>query len=191
MRTKILTLLVISWIITTWALAYAAENNSGMSIGWMKQRFEKRISSSWSGFSMMWNNHWKWMFQWMEWGKMNKLTDAEKTSLKSMTTAEKQTFLEKKRAEMQAKIEAHEAVIDKLINWETLTDSEKATLAEIKAQRAETKKIREEMQTKMNEIQPILEKKMAWTALTQDEQTKLNDFMLNNNWMWKFKKFGR
>jgi hypothetical protein len=47
---------------------------------------------------------------------MNKLTDAEKESLKTMTDEQKKAFFEKKRAEMEAKRDSHEAVIDKLIN---------------------------------------------------------------------------
>jgi len=46
---------------------------------------------------------------------MHDLTAEEKTALESMTTEEKKAFFEAKKTEMQAKREAHEAVIDKLL----------------------------------------------------------------------------
>jgi hypothetical protein len=44
------------------------------------------------------------------------LTDEEKTKLESMTDEEKKAFFETKRTELEAKQEAKEAVIDKLLN---------------------------------------------------------------------------
>ena len=103
---------------------------------------------------------------------MIKLTDEEKTALSSMTDDEKKTFFETKRQEAQALADAKEAVIDKLIAGETLTDSEKVTLETIKTERAEAKAKKAEME----EIRTILEKQKAGTTLTTDEQAKLTAF---------------
>jgi hypothetical protein len=47
---------------------------------------------------------------------MEKLTDEEKTKLQSMSDTEKKAFFETKRTEAEAKQQAKEAVIDKLLN---------------------------------------------------------------------------
>lgn len=196
MKTKIIAWLVLTGLATAWTITYAASwdtTNSWSFINKMKHKLE----FSWSGCEMMWKKWWmmmwgkmsKWMWFGMMWSKVE-LTDEEKTKLQSMTDSEKQAFFEQKRTETESKIEAREAVMDKLLNWETLTDSDKVIVEEIKTQRAEAKKQREEMRAKMEEIKPILEKKKAWTTLTTDEQTKLDEFM-KNNWMknkrWMFR----
>ena len=116
----------------------------------------------------------RWMWEWFGGGGrwMIKLTDEEKTALSSMTDDEKKTFFETKRQEAQALADAKEAVIDKLIAGETLTDSEKVTLETIKTERAEAKAKKAEME----EIRTILEKQKAGTTLTTDEQAKLTAF---------------
>jgi len=46
----------------------------------------------------------------------NELTTDEKTSLESMTDTQKKEFFDKKRTENEAKFDAREAVIDKLLS---------------------------------------------------------------------------
>lgn len=107
---------------------------------------------------------------------MASLTDAEKTKLATMTDTEKQAFFETKMTAEKALRDAKETVIDKLINGETLSDAEKATLATIKTERAQEKAERADREAKMTEIKPILEKVRAGTTLTADEQAKLDAF---------------
>lgn len=107
---------------------------------------------------------------------MDDLTDAEKTALESMSEDEKHTFFETKRAQMEAKMEAREAVIDKKLNDEPLTDAEKTILAEIKTQRAEMKAKRAEHKAAFEAIKPVLEKKKAGETLTSEEASQLADF---------------
>ena len=108
------------------------------------------------------------------------LTADEKAKVATMTDAEKKTFYAEKIAEAKAKKIARENVMDKLINGEALTDSEKVVLAEIKTERAAMKARQADMKAKMDAIRPILEKKKAGTALTADEQAQLNAFMSTN-----------
>lgn len=107
-------------------------------------------------------------------GGGSNLTDAEKTKLAVMTDAEKKAFFEAKITEQKALHDAKEAVIDKLINGETLNDAEKATLAIIKTERAAQKTERAAQEAKMTEMKTIMEKVKAGTTLTTDEQTKLD-----------------
>ena len=113
---------------------------------------------------MMWGG-----FGWKMW---NNLTAEEKTSLKSMTDIQKKEFFDKKRTENEAKIDAREAVIDKLLSWETLTDSDKIIVQEIKTKRAEEKVKR----TEMREIRTLIDRQRNGETLTTDEQTKLDSF---------------
>lgn len=76
---------------------------------------------------------------WWSWKFDKILTSEEKAQIQNMTTEQKQDFIKTKITEMKAKRLAHETVIDKLLNWETLTDDEKKLLEEIKANRAEMK----------------------------------------------------
>lgn len=93
-----------------------------------------------------------------------------------MTDAEKKAFFEAKMTEQKALRDAKENVIDKLINGETLSDAEKATLQILKTERAAQKAERAAQEAKMTEIKPILEKVKAGTTLTTDEQAKLDAF---------------
>lgn len=107
---------------------------------------------------------------------MTQLTDAEKTQLATMTDAQKKAFFQTKMTEAKALRDTEEAVIDKLINGETLSDAEKATLATIKTERAALKAERAARETQMTEMKPILDKVRAGTTLTADEQAKLDTF---------------
>lgn len=87
----------------------------------------------------MWRWEWKGMWRWNKWGFLNDLTTEEKTTLEAMSDDEKKAFFETKKAEMQARREAHEAVIDKLLAWEKLTSDEELVRTEIVKERAERK----------------------------------------------------
>lgn len=91
-----------------------------------------------------------------------------------MTDTEKKAFFEAKFTADKALRDAKEAVIDKLINGETLSDTEKATLETIKTERAAQKAERVAREAEMATIKPILEKVKAGTTLSADEQTKLD-----------------
>ncbi len=91
-----------------------------------------------------------------------------------MTDTEKKAFFEAKFTADKALRDAKEAVIDKLINGETLSDTEKATLETIRTERAAQKAERLARETEMTEMKSILEKTKAGTTLTADEQTKLD-----------------
>lgn len=93
-----------------------------------------------------------------------------------MTPAEKKAFFETKMTEQWALRDTKEAVIDKLVNGEALSDTEKVTLATIKTERAAAKEARAAGEAKIAEIKPILDKVTAGTTLTTDEQAKLDAF---------------
>lgn len=131
--------------------------------------------------------------KWINWN-MKWLTDDEKTALQTMTDDEKTTFFEQKRAEKKAEIEAkkierekHEAIIDKLIDGDTLTDEEKVILEEIKTKRAERKIAQQQNEEKMQEIKMIMEKKMNWEVLTEQE----NKLLEEHRWSWKCWMWGK
>lgn len=105
---------------------------------------------------------------------MTELTEAEKISLESMTNAEKQAFFEKKRTEMEAKRDAREAVIDKLLAGATLTSDEEALKKEIIKERAEMKAKRTEMEANRKKVEAVIAKQKAGTTLTAEEQTLLD-----------------
>lgn len=114
---------------------------------------------------------WKWGFGW----GFHNLTDEEKTQLESMTDEQKQTFFETKRAEQEAKMEARETVIDKLLNGETLTDADKLIVEEIKTERVEQK----QRKLQAEELRTLFEKSKNWETLTTDEQAKIDEFKAN------------
>lgn len=106
-------------------------------------------------------------------GPMAQMTDAEKTAFEAMSDTEKQIYMEKKRTEMEAKRDAHEVVIDKLLAGTALTADEETLGKTIITERAERKVKQAEMEANRTKIQAILEKKKAGTTLTADEQTLL------------------
>lgn len=189
MKTKIITSIAIASTLTAGALAYADTNTGTTNTSDGTHKIQRHTWSGWlfEGFGKgeRWGKWERWEWMWM-WG-MNQLTDAEKTKLATMSDTEKQAFFEAKRTEMEAKMEAREAVMDKLVNGETLTtDAEKAIQKEIITQRAEMKKAREEMKVKREaeqksraEIKTIIEKKKSWATLTNDEIAKLLDAFVN------------
>jgi hypothetical protein len=100
------------------------------------------------------------------------LTDAEKTALQTMSDVQKKAFFKTKRDQFEAKMTSHEVVIDKVLNGDALTDSEKQILEEVKKERADRKLKKAEFDA----IRPILDKKMTGEILTGDEQAKLDAF---------------
>lgn len=166
-----------------------------ITVGWVSFA-SNSISDTWTTsiekvnnwWWKIWWHEWKWRHWWMwEWMMMwsgfawrmeNELTTDEKTSLESMTDTQKKEFFDKKRTENEAKFDAREAVIDKLLSWETLTDWDKIIVQEIKTQRAAEKVKR----TEMKEIRTLMDKQKNGETLTTDEQTKINDFKAKMPW---------
>lgn len=105
---------------------------------------------------------------------MQSLTDDEKKSLESMTDAQKKEFFQKKMDEQKAKMDARDAVIDKLLNGESLSDADKIIVTEIKAERVKMKAERAQMDT----IRAKLDKN---EALTTEEQTLLDTHKPNGH----------
>lgn len=179
MKTKIVAWLAIASALTAGTLLTYADTTTTNS--WTTSDTQK---AQWPQGGWDHERGGKWGEKWMRGWMMTQLTDAEKTKLQSMTDAEKQAFFEAKRTETEAKMEAREAVMDKLVAGEALTtDSEKAIQKEIIAERAAQKTARAEMKAKQateqksrEEIKSIIEKKAAGTALTTDETTKLVDY---------------
>lgn len=98
----------------------------------------------------MWMHNWDWWWMmwfwfWKEWWFLNNLTTEEKTKLDKMTNEEKKLFLETKRNEFKTKQDLKEKVIDKILNWETLSKEEETIKQEIIKQRTEFKQKRNEM----------------------------------------------
>ena len=98
---------------------------------------------------------------------MQNLTDDEKKSLESMTDTQKKEFFQKKMDEQKAKMDARDAVLDKLLNGESLSDADKVIVSEIKAERAKMKAER----AQMDNIRTKLDKN---ETLTTEEQTFLD-----------------
>lgn len=83
-----------------------------------------------------------------KWWIMKSLSHDEINSLKNMTNLEKKAFFNEKRELKKSEIKDknvikrwHQAVINKLINWESLNENEKIILDEIKIKRSERKKM--------------------------------------------------
>lgn len=118
--------------------------------------------------------HDKWGMAHMDGRMMDNLTDAEKTTLQSLSETEKKAFFEKKMTEEKAKRDKEEAIIDKLLAGTSLTAEEETTRQEIIKSRAERKTKMAEMEQKRTEIEAILKKKEAGTTLTADEEKILS-----------------
>lgn len=98
---------------------------------------------------------------------MQNLTADEKKSLESMTDAQKKEFFQKKMDEQKAKMDARDAVMDKLLNGESLSDTEKAIVTEIKAERTK-------MKTERTQMDNIRTKLSNNETLTSEEQAILD-----------------
>ena len=95
------------------------------------------------------------------------LTDNEKKSLESMTDAQKKEFFQKKMDKQKVKMDARDAVLDKLLNGESLSDADKVIVTEIKAERAKMKAER----AQMDNIRTKIDKN---ETLTTEEQAFLD-----------------
>lgn len=171
MKTKMLAWVALATLIGAGTFAYA-DNQSGTG---MISRLTNASSTKHMMKSSYLNDEGGKMRGGMR-GYESKLTDAEKTKLLTMTDIEKKAFFEAKMTEQKALHDAKEGVIDKLINGETLSDTEKATLAIIKTERAQKKAEKAAREAQMTEMKPILEKVKAGTTLTTEEQTKFDAF---------------
>lgn len=137
---------------------------------------------------------------------MSFLSEEEKMSLESMSDEEKEAFFTVKKEERKAEKEAHRAIINKLLNWEVISEGEKTILEASEAKKAEMwrnnlvsspeksliKKLiaweelsadeqilREEIKEKRKsraEMKELSEKKKAWEELTDTEQEQLDNF---------------
>ncbi|MDD2917028.1 MAG: hypothetical protein PHH70_04255 [Candidatus Gracilibacteria bacterium] len=176
MKTKILAGVALVTLATAGTLAYAANTSTGSTV---LHKVTNGMHISGSGGFMGEHTGMGRMgggFGIMGKGAMTELTDAEKTQLATMTDAEKKVFFEAKFTAEKSLRDAKEAVIDKLINGETLSDAEKATLLTIKTERAAAKSERLAREAQMTEMKPILEKVRNGASLTSDEQTKFDAF---------------
>lgn len=194
MKSKIISWLVISSIVlwTTVAMTNANDTeNSSVDRNEIRELFNKIKSGEtlsadekaildeykpkfWNREN--WNNFWKKGRN----GMMKGITDEEKEALADMTDEEKQEFFAIKKAERNAEIEAkklerklHEAVIDKLLLWETLTDEEEDIRASIIEKRNERKIMRD-----------IMEKVRSWEELSTQEQELYDNSKGVKYWFW-------
>lgn len=193
-KNKIITGITLVSLAAAGTLAYAADSSSTTTT-WATTNTANKISlQNEQGFGLgRGGKMWGWMmgeerWMWMGMGKMAQLTDEEKTALTTMTVEQRQAFMKKKRTENEAKRDAHEAVIDKLLNWQILTDAEKKIVEEIKTERAKMKEervTREKeqavMKTKMETRQALIAKVKAGQTLTADEQKQLVEEFGNGN----------
>ena len=118
------------------------------------------------------------------WGKHGKrngmsfLSDDEKASLESMTDDEKKAFFTAKKEEKKAEREASQAIISKLINGESITDAERATLQEKQAAK-EAKfadkgdRPEREENSEKTAMKAVITKLIAGETLTADEEVTL------------------
>ena len=107
---------------------------------------------------------------------MKNLTDEEKTALEAMSDEDKKAFFEAKKEERTAQKEAKKAVMDKILNWTTLSSIEEATRLEIVAKMAE-KEANSEWKKRggNNESVWIMKKLVNLETLTDEEKTTLTE----------------
>lgn len=165
------------WEMKMWGKKDHKNCKMNMNWTWSEMKMGDWMMRMWTWMKMWeWKGCGMWMNLWMWWNKIQ-LTTEEETKLSSMTMDEKKAFFDKKHQEMMLKIEAKEVIIDKLINWETLTDAEKVTLEEIKKERKERKaaKIQKEEKKKaIWTIKDLFNKKAKGENLTAEEQAKID-----------------
>lgn len=158
------------WIATTGFAWYSsandsstgAENNTNLS-----QIFDntKEVIKEKTG-NKMWKRKW-----------MSFLTDEEKTSLETMSDDEKKAFFEAKKAERSAEKEVYRAILDKLLNGESITAEEQATL---EAKQAQHEAKHEGKNKSGNDDtrsmgKTVIAKLIAWETLSAEEQTVLEE----------------
>jgi len=195
MNTKKVWILILSAVVAGVVVSWT--NANMFSFTWdINDRIEMRNDIEGNGW-------WFWKIRninfkkWIN-GNMKWLTDDEKTALETMTDEEKKEFFEWKRSERQAEMETRKAdreshmwVVDKLINWEELSDDEEVILEEIKEKRAERQASVEERQVKDEEFRTIMDKVIAWEDITDEEKSIIDEHKVNSNrWMWGWRRWG-
>ncbi len=131
-KKQIITSIALIWALSVSTITFAQNSiQTGEINSWTKLDWKK-------SFMMDLNKNF--------WFDNNKLNIKELNFLKNMTPKQKKEFFEKKLLELKQKMEqefkkilAKEAVIDKLLNWETLTTEDKVLVKEIKKDRANIK----------------------------------------------------
>jgi len=177
MNNKILTVVLVAGIATTWFAGISAANSGSLSF-WNKAEIRELLEKAESWVELTTDEQAtldaaKAMKaeKWAKHGGKRKggwnLTDEEKTALEAMSDEEKQEFFEAKKAEMKADKEAAKAVIDKLVAGESLTAAEEATRLEMLA------KIEENTGKHSKQWSEIIAKILAGDELSADEQTQL------------------
>lgn len=192
MRSKKIALLVLSaitaWLVVSWTNAnlfdFTNEEKTEIQELVHKLKTGEELTDEEKGIVEEAEATFGWKMNFKKWkrGVMKWLTEDEKTALASMSDEEKIEFFEIKREEKKVAMEEkkadrenHEAVIDKLIDWEELTSEEEEILEEIKAKRAERKLQKIEKEKQKEEIKMIKDKKLNWEELSEDEEMLLNE----------------
>ena len=162
MNKSVLTALVVMPAIAASSLVGVTfANSNSVDTSSVKNGFQKQIQGG--------LNHLKWDHR-MNGGMihgMQNLTDDEKKSLESMTDTQKKEFFQKKMDKQKVKMDARDAVLDKLLNGESLSDADKVIVTEIKAERAKMKAER----AQMDNIRTKIDKN---ETLTTEEQAFLD-----------------
>ncbi len=148
-----------------------------------------------TGVSFASNTTWTWTGNgvWYKWQHILWITTEEKTQLQNMSDTEKTTFFESKKAanelkrtQDEAKRVLREAIIDKLLAGETLTESDKKIVEEMKLQRIQEKAKR----LQREQMKILKDKERNGEILTPQEQIQLDTLELNmppkgEKWLWK------
>ena len=119
MNNKILSLVLVAWIASTWFAGISAANSDLTLSGTLES-----IESGVKNMTQWWEKFWK------RKGGGN-LTDDEKLALESMNDEEKKEFFDAKKAEMKAQKEARKDLIDALITGESLTTDQETLRIEM------------------------------------------------------------
>ncbi len=114
----------------------------------------------------------------------SQLSEEEKTKIESLTSEERVKYFEEKREEWEQKRLAWENVIDKLLNFETLTSEEKQIVEELKQERASQKAKKQEMENQRSQIEAIQTKLKNSETLTTEEQAIIDNL---KKWFWNQK----
>ena len=189
MNNKILSVVLVVWIATTWFAGISAAN-SGNLLG-QNSELRELIKKSRSGETLSEEEQaaldaLKWTLgEWFHEKKMKKwwdgfgkragfahLTEDEKVALRAMSDDEKKAFFDEKKAEMEVQKILHKNVIDKLIAWESLTADEEATRLEMLTKFDEQTNKKKHPRKEGGEM---IGKLLAGDELTEEEQQMLRD----------------
>lgn len=155
-KKQIFTSIALVWALSVSAITFAQNSTqTWVTNSWTNLNAQKPFMMNFKGKMWFKNMH-----------KQEKLTQEETDLLKNMTSEQKREFFEKKSLELKQKKEqefkkreAKEAVIDKLLNWETLTTEDKTLVEEIKKERADRKNSLENKKIFNKEFKEINKKK--------------------------------